>query len=160
MNKKNRVKLTEAERTRALEVKHDKRASKTIRNRSEILMLADESVGMPHTHEDIAKRVDVKLRTVTNVVRDFCEIGLEETIKFHTPSQPPRPAIVTGEIEARIIATACSEPPKGYARWSVRLLTDKLLELQILPEGSRETVRRTLKKLNLSLTLKNNGVSL
>jgi len=152
MNKKHRVKLTEVERKQAQAIKNDKRASKTIRNRSEILLLADESIGRPVTHEDIALRIGVKVRTVSNIVKDFCKLGLEETLKFHKPLNPPRPAIVTGEIEARIIATACGEPPKGYARWSVRLLTDRLLELEILTEGSRETVRRTLKKLNLNLT--------
>ena len=145
MNKKRRVRLSEAERKQVQEIKNDKRASKTIRNRSEILLLADESVGRPVTHEDIALRIGVKVRTVSNTVKDFCNIGLDEALKFHKPLNPPRPAIVTVEMEARIVATACGEPPKGYARWSIRLLTERLLELEILTEGSRETVRRTLK---------------
>ncbi|MGM1023708.1 MAG: hypothetical protein ACQEXV_25015 [Bacillota bacterium] len=59
---------------------------------------------------------------------------------------------MTGEVEARIIALACSEPPKGYARWTIRLLTRRVIELNILESVGRETIRTTLKKQNLSLT--------
>jgi len=151
LSQKNKVVLTDTQRKQAQKIKNDVSVSKTVRDRAMILLLADESVGTI-THESIAARVGVKSRTVSNVVRDFCKLGLEETLKFHKPKNPPNPPIVTGEKEARIIATACSKPPEGYAKWSIRLLTDKLVELEIFTEVSRETVRLTLKKLNLNLT--------
>lgn len=151
MNKKNRVMLTAEERKEAQEIKNNMRNSKTRRNRSEVLLLADESIGKPITHENIASRLGVTVRVISKIAKEFCEKGFEETMKIQHRAEPPRPSIVTGEIEARIIATACGEPPKGYARWTVRLLTAKVLELKILETGSRETVRRTLKKRNLSL---------
>jgi hypothetical protein len=89
-------------------------------------------------------------------IKQFCEEGLEATLRFKTPSEPNKKPIVNGEIEARIVARACGAPPEGYGRWTVRLLTNKI-SLDIAPGISRETVRRTLKKLNLSLISKNNG---
>jgi hypothetical protein len=152
MNKKHRVRLTAEEREEAQAIKNNMRNSKTRRNRSDVLLLADESIGKPITHENIALRLGVTVRVVSKIAKEYCEKGFEETMKIQCRTEPPRPSIVTGEIEARIIATACGEPPKGYARWTVRLLTEKVLELKILEKGSRETVRRTLKKRNLSLT--------
>jgi len=90
--------------------------------------------------------------SIWQTAKDFCENGIEQALSFQKPENPPHPPIVTGEKEARIIALACGEPPIGFSRWTVRLLTEKIVELSILPSASRETVRRTLKKLNLSLT--------
>jgi len=77
---------------------------------------------------------------------------LEGTIERRKRKTPPVAAKVTGEVEARIIALACSEPPEGYARWTVRLLADKSVELVYIDSISAMTVNRTLKKTNLSLT--------
>jgi len=71
------------------------------------------------------------------------------TFKHTKANNPP---IVTGDVEARIVALACGKAPDGFARWTVRLLTEKIVELNILEEVSRETVRTTLKKHDLSLT--------
>jgi hypothetical protein len=152
MAKKYRIRLSEAERKYTHGVQEDVTKSKTIRKRAEIVLLSDESVGKPMTQEQIGLRAGVTGITVLNTIKRVCDNGLERTLEYKKRTEPPRPGIVTGEIEARIVATACGEPPKGYSRWTVRLLTEKVLELSILTEGSRETVRRTLKKLNLSLT--------
>lgn len=104
------------------------------------------------TQEEIAARCGVSDVTVYHTVRDYCERGIEYALHFQKREKPPRPAIVTGEKEARIIALACGEPPAGFSRWTVRLLTEKVVELSIMPEVSRETIRRTLKKRNLNLT--------
>ncbi|WP_342593039.1 helix-turn-helix domain-containing protein [Paenibacillus silagei] len=84
--------------------------------------------------------------------RDYCTRGLEETLQYRRRAEPPRPSPITGEVEARIIALACSEPPKGYARWTIRLLTRRVIELNILESVGRVTIRTTLIKQNLSLT--------
>ncbi len=116
------------------------------------MLLADESTGKPALQKEIAARSGVSKVTVYHTLQDYCEQGIEYALKFKTPTQSSKKPIVTGEREARIVALACGEAPDGYARWTVRLLTEKVIELEILPSGSRETIRRTLKKLNLSLT--------
>ena len=70
-----------------------------------------------------------------------------------------RPVGLSGEQKAKITAVACSEPPEGYAKWSLRLLADRIVELDITDEISHTEVGRILKKMNCSLTEKNNGVS-
>jgi len=151
MEKKYSIGLSEAERKYAHGIKSNNKLSNTVRKRAEIILLSDESMGKPAKQEEIASRVGVTVITVYNTRKSMCSAGIEKTLRYQKPDTPPRPAIITGETEARIIAVACSEPPKGYSRWTVRMLTEKLIELRILSDGSRETVRRTLKKLNLSL---------
>ena len=152
MKKKYRVELTNVERTCAHDVLGSRETATGFRKRASILMMLDEGVGKPESHEMIAARCGVSTVTVWQTAKDYCENGIEHALTFQKPENPPRPAIVTGEKEARIIALACGEPPTGYSRWTVRLLTEKIVELSILPTASRETVRRTLKKLNLDLT--------
>lgn len=152
VNKKYIVSLTEAEKTFTHDVLNNPKTAKTYKKRANILLMADESVGKPATQAEIAARCGVSDVTIYHTLRDFCEHGLEYALTFNRPENPPRPPIITGEREARIIALACGEPPQGFSRWTVRLLTEKVVELSILPAASRETVRRTLKKLNLSLT--------
>lgn len=152
MNKKYEVYLNKEEQKIAQRIVEDKRTSKTYKRRANILLMADESKGKSATQKEIASRCGVSVVTVFHTLRDYCEQGIENALKFKTPTQPSKKTIVTGEREARIVALACGEAPNGYARWTVRLLTEKVLELEILPYGSRETIRRTLKKQNLNLT--------
>jgi len=150
--KKYRVELNGEERKTIMETSEAADTPKTIRKRCNTLLLADEVPGSVITQEEIAFRVGVSDVNVYQTVKDYCLYGLDYVLRRRTHAKPPRKPIVTGEKEARIIALACGEAPEGYARWTVRLLTEKVIELEILPMGSRETVRRTLKKLNLSLT--------
>ena len=152
MNKKYIVSLSAGDKSFVHDVLNSPKTAKTYKKRANILLMADESVGKPATQAEIAVRCGVSDVTIYHTLRDFCEHGSAYTLKFKTPENPPRPPIVTGEKEARIIALACGEPPQGFSGWTVRLLTEKVVELSILPVASRETVRRTLKKLNLSLT--------
>lgn len=152
MNKKYVVKLSEEERAYANKVLNGRETASSRRKRANVLLQADESVGKPMRQAEIAERCGVSDVTVYHTIRDYSEKGIEQTLSYAKRENPPRPAIVSGEKEARIVALACSEPPEGFGRWTVRLLTEKVVELRILPEVSRETVRRTLKKRNLSLT--------
>lgn len=152
MNKKYSVKLSDAEREYAQRIIRSERSSKSIKNRANVLLMRDEEAGNPATQAEVAKRCGVSEVTVYHTVRDFSVYGIEYALTFKKPEQAPRPAIVSGESEARIIALACSEAPEGFSRWTVRLLAEKIVELEILPAISRETVRRTLKKQNLNLT--------
>lgn len=151
MKKKYRVKLSEAEREEVQGVLNGEGTPSRYRKRANVLLQADENAGEPMTQAEIAVRCGVSDVTVYHTIRDYSERGIEATLHFEKRENAPRPAIVTGEKEARIIALACGEPPEGFSRWTVRLLTEKVVELSILPEASRETIRRTLKKRNFSL---------
>ncbi|MFK4304449.1 MULTISPECIES: helix-turn-helix domain-containing protein [unclassified Paenibacillus] len=152
MNKKYEIQLQAEERKWIEQLLHSDSTSKGIRNRCLVLLLADESQGEIPTHAEIARRAGVSQVTVHNTVRDYCTRGIQETLRYRERAEPARPSQVTGEVEARIVALACSEPPQGYARWTVRLLTRRVMELNILESVGRETIRTTLKKQGLSLT--------
>ena len=101
-------------------------------------------------NEDICKVLKIGMRTIDRVKKRFVEEGLESALKM-APTSRVYDKLVDGDMEAHLIALACGEPPNGFARWSLRLLADKLVELRITESISHETVRRTLKKTNLSL---------
>ncbi|HWR61063.1 MAG TPA: helix-turn-helix domain-containing protein [Clostridia bacterium] len=151
MNRKYIVVLTESERKQIQEIANSKTVSNTIRKRAHVLLLQDSAAGKPMKQEEVSIRCGVSVVTVYNTLKDYCTSGLEYALKFKR-TKATNPPIATGDIEARIIALACGEPPQGFSRWTVRLLTEKVIELKILESVSRETVRGTLKKHSLSLT--------
>lgn len=118
-----------------------------------ILLKADQSPEGPAWVDDaVAEAVEVSQPTVSRVRKQYFEEGLEAAINRRPPNREYHRKL-DGEQEARLVALACSEPPQGQARWSLRLLADKLVELEIVEEEvSYQTVRRTLKKTNLSPT--------
>lgn len=150
MRKKYFVKISKKEREYAQKLIASRNCSTRLKKRANVLLMRDEEAGRPATQEEIAKRCGVSSVTVYHTVRDYCEHGIEYALTAKRAENPPRPAIVDGEREARIIALACSEAPEGFSRWTVRLLTEKVVELQIVPSISRETIRRVLKKHNLN----------
>jgi len=101
-------------------------------------------------NEEVCKVLKIGMRTIDRVKKRFVEEGLEAALKM-APTSREYEKLVDGDMEAHLIALACGEPPKGYARWSLRLLADRLVELRIADNISYETVRRTLKKTNLNL---------
>lgn len=151
MNRKYVVELTSRERLTIFETVDAVDTPKTIRKRCNILLLADISAGRPMTQEEISVRCGVSDVCVYQTVKDYCMNGLDYVLRRRQHENPPRKPVVTGEDEARIIALACGEPPEGFSRWTVRLLTKRIVELQIVPSIGRETVRTTLKKHSLSL---------
>jgi len=131
------IALTEAEREYAQRIVNDKSTAETFKKRAQIILALDTTIGKPEAQAKVAQRVGVTTPTIFNTIRQFAEEGLEAALQFKTPSEPNKKPIVNGEIEARIIATVCGEPPKGFGRWTVRSLTDKV-ELDIAPGISRE----------------------
>ncbi len=130
-------------------VKTGKRAADT-RLRAQILLKADVGEGGPGwTDARIAEAFDVGLSTVHRQRQRLGEEGLEAALA-RKPSRQARPRKLDGEKEARLIAVACAKAPEGYARWTMRLLADRLVELKVVDAISDETVRRTLKKTNSS----------
>ena len=116
------------------------------------ILLASDRGNKYMTVAEIADTFNTTPTTVHNVRTSYVNRGLEATINRKKRETPPVPAKVTGDIEARIIALACGEPPEGYSRWSVRLIAEKCVELNYIDSISHMTVSRILKKTNLSLT--------
>ena len=113
--------------------------------RAQILLKADVN-GPNWTDERIAEAFSCRTRPVERLRQRLVEQGFEETLHRLERAQPPVDKLLTGEQEARIIATRLGPPPKGYANWTLRLLARKVVELEIVDSVSYETVRRTLKK--------------
>ena len=116
-----------------------------------ILLNCDQSQsrGDRRTSQEIAEVLQVSERKIDRVKRRFVEDGLEAALGGQ-PSQREYISKVDGDVEAHLIALSCSAPPGGHARWSLRLLADRAVELALVEEISHETVRRVLKKTNSS----------
>ena len=108
---------------------------------------------------DVAEALGITNRTIEHLKKRFVEDGLEAALERKPREKPPREVIFDGAFEARLIALACSDAPGGYLRWTVRLLADKAVELNLAPSVSHMTVQRVLKKTNLSLTSASTGKS-
>ncbi len=111
-----------------------------------ILLKADHAdAGPGWTDVAIAGALEVNLSTVRHVRRQFVQAGLAAALARKRPDRT-YPHRVDGDVEAQLIAVACSTPPAGQARWSLRLLADELVRLEVVEAISHETVRQTLKK--------------
>ncbi len=102
------------------------------------------------TNEEVCKVLKIGMRTIDRVKQRFVMEGLDAALGVAPTSRKYRKK-VDGETEARLISIACSEPPKGFGKWSLRLLADCMVELDYVEDISHETVRKVLKKTNLSL---------
>lgn len=146
MIKKYIVRLTDAERgILSAVVKKLKGSGQKVR-RAQILLQADVD-GPGWTDAKIAEAYRCRTKTVENIRQSLVERGFEVTLEGKRREQPPTPKALDGKQEAQIIATRLGPPPKGYANWTLRLLARKVVELAIVDSISRETVRRTLKKM-------------
>lgn len=161
MSPRYRVTLTEQERNEleALTKKGKTHARRFIHARALLLCDAGE-FGSPWSVADTAEALGVSSRTIEHLKKRFVEEGLEVALERKPRENPPREVRFDGAFEARLIAMACSDAPEGHARWTVRLLADKAVELNFAESVSHMTVQRVLKKTNLSLTSANTGKSL
>lgn len=144
--KKYKVTLTRSEEE-FLEgiTKKGKRSAMIMRN-AYILLNSNQSLGgKGEKDEDIANFLGITVRTVENIREKFVKDGFE-TALYGKPSTRKYKVKVDGDVEAHLLALSCSNPPKGYARWSLRLLSDKMVELKYADSISHETVRTVLKK--------------
>lgn len=124
------------------------------------LLLCDAGLhGPAWTVANVAEALGVTSRTIEHIKKRFVEDGLEAALERKKRETPPRAIIFDGEFEARLTALACSEAPEGHARWTVRLLADKAVELRFASSVSHMTAQRILKKANLSLTAVDTGKS-
>ena len=112
-----------------------------------ILLKADAADGGPAWPDvRIAEALEVSTDTVARVRQRFVEQGLEAALVRKPQQRPSRQRVLDGRAEARLIALACSAPPEGCKEWTMRMLADRLVELEVVPAVSSETVRRALKK--------------
>jgi transposase len=116
-----------------------------------ILLKADAGPDGPAwTDARIAEAFEVDVSTVERLRQRCVEQGPDAALGRKRQGRPSRPRALDGKAEARLIALACSQPPAGRVRWTLRLLADKLVELEIVETVSTETIRRTLKKTSSS----------
>ncbi len=124
------------------------------------LLLVDAGPeGPAWTVANTAEAMGVTPRTIEHLKKRFVEEGLERALTRKKAEKPPREVTFGGEFEAHLIALACTEPPEGRARWTVRLLAEKAVELDLAPSVSHMTVQRILKKTNFDLTAERTGRS-
>ena len=157
VNEKYVVRLSADERAR-LEglTRSGKGAAQTLRH-AWILLKADAGEGGPAWSDDqIRAAFEVGLSTIARVRRAYVDEGLEAAL-HRRPSGRVYARKVDGAVEARLIALACGEPPAGQGRWTLQLLADKLVELEVVDAISYETVRRVLKKTSSSRGRRSSG---
>ena len=147
-----RVTLTEDERRDLEALTHSGKTSAPKFIHARALLLCDSGPhGNPWKVADVAAALGVTTRTIEHLKERFVEEGIEAALERKPRSGLPQ-ITYDGAFDARLTALACSPAPDGRARWTVRLLADKLVELKIAPKVSVMTVQRALKKTNLSLT--------
>ena len=151
MKQKYFVKLTETERSQLKEMISSGEASARQIRRAYILLKSDCSDEGPNwNYRAICEAYDVSSLTVYNVRKNYVEGGLKRAILRKKPDRVYERRL-DGKGEARLVALACSAPPDGYESWSLRLLQDRLIRLEVVESISHETIRQTLKKTSSSL---------
>ncbi len=161
MPKKYCIKLTEVEREELEAVTRKQRAAAMRKLRAQIFLLCDENRdGGPLKDTEIAEKVDMAVSSIERLRKQCHEQGPLESLERKKRDTPPVLPKVDGELEAKITALACSPAPEGRARWTLRLLADRVIELEFIDEISHQTIGRALKKTNCSLIAKNTGASL
>jgi hypothetical protein len=149
------VDLTETERAELREIISKNKAQRSTIINAYVLLKADRTCGW--TNANIAAAYEVSTKKVEQLKKRFVEEGFE-TALYRKPVTNAHRRKITGDEEAHLIALYCSQAPEGQERWTLRMLAAKMVELDIIDSVSHETIRRTLKKMNLNLGKRKNGV--
>lgn len=144
------VELTSEERAQLEQLLRKGKVAAYRQRHARILLLADQGSSIKGTMSDsaIAQAVSCGMATVERVRKRFVLEGLQAALGRKNRTNYSRR--IDGDAEAHLIALACSDPPEGRERWTLRLLADKMVELEVVEHCSKDTVHRTLKKTNLS----------
>ena len=143
---KYKVTLTKDERGELESIiKKGSHTSQKFRNAFVLLNCDEGEYSEKATNSEISKILKVGMRTIDRIKKRFVEDGFDAVLERKSTSREYEKK-ADGDFEARLIALSCSEPPKGFSRWSLRLLADKIVELKIVDSVSHETVRTVLKK--------------
>lgn len=145
MLKKYIVRLTDEEREALQRVVGKFKGSSRKVRRAQVLLKADAD-GPGWTDARIAEAFGCRTKTVENIRERFVTEGFQITLDGQPRLKPPCPKLLDGEQEAKVIALRLGPPPPGFANWSLRLLAERVVALEIVESISHETVRRTLKK--------------
>ena len=141
------VRLSAEERQTLEAVIHKGTHAASLTLKARILLKADISgAGEGWSDGHIAKALDTSATTIHRTRQRLVEEGFEAVLRRKPRERPSIPRIFDGEKEARLVALACSQPPEGHAKWSLRLLEEKVVELEIVARASDNTIGRTLKK--------------
>lgn len=146
MQKKYIVRLTDEERGILKSVVKKLKGSSQKVRRAQILLKADTD-GPNWTDRQIAEAFSCRTKTVENIRQKLVTEGFAASLNRQKRDKPPRRKSLDGEQEAKVIALRLGDPPPGYANWSLRLLAEKVVELEIVDSISHETLRKTLKKM-------------
>ena len=156
--KKYVVQLSAEERERLEALIHTGKSSARMLTRARILLKADVSeAGEGWSDSAISAALDTSVNNVARTRQQLVEEGFEATLSRKYSPNSARPRIFDGAAEAKLIALACSPAPEGFARWTLRLLEEKVVELNIVEKASDNTIGRTLKKTLLDRTAGGNG---
>jgi transposase len=152
MGKHRQIQLTQDERTQLEQLIRGGEAPARTNRRARVLLLSDRSQGQRRTDGEVAAAALCSLSTVRNVRRRYLDEGLgpEGAPALEDKPRPGAAPKITGEIEAQLVTLACSTPPRGEARWTLRLLAKRLIELGDVDYVSHVTVREVLKKTGSS----------
>ncbi len=151
MKKKYIVTLTKEERRMLQEMLSRGKAAARKLMHARILLKADVAAGGPGWNDEaLVEALEVGRATVERVRKEFVEEGLEAALERRKPRRQYRRKL-DGDGEAHLVALACQKPPEGRSRWTLKLLADRMVQLEYVEEISYQTVRRTLKKTNSSL---------
>ena len=151
---KYRVELTESQKRRLGEVANRGRSpARTVKRALALL-----KVGEGQTDDQVAEALSISSRTVIRIRKRFCEDGLESAL-----TERPRPGKkrrLDERAEAHLVAIACSDPPEGHTHWTLKMLAERMVELDYVDSVARETVRQSLKKTNSNRGRRKSGASL
>jgi len=145
MNKKYVVRLSDAERRVCDDVIQKSKGKSQKARRARILLKADAD-GPAWTDDKISEAFGCRVQTVENVRKRFVTESFELALEGQKRKMPPTAPILDGAAEAKVIALRLGKPPAGYGRWTLRLLAEQVVELEIVASISHETIRTTLKK--------------
>src|SRR5215472_10224469 len=148
------VDLTDAERAELREIISKNKAKRSTIINAYILLKADSTSGW--TNADITAAYEVSTKKVEQLKKRFVEQGFEAAL-YRKPVTNAHRRKITGDEEAHLIALCCRQAPEGRERWTLRMLADKMVELDVIASVSHETIRRTLKKVNLNPGKRKNG---
>ena len=149
------VDLIDTERAALREIISKNKAKRSTIINAYILLKADRTCGW--TNADIAAAYEVSTKKVEQLKKRFVEEGLEAAL-YRKPVTNVHRRKITGDEEAHVIALYCSQAPEGHERWTLRLLAEKMVELDLVDSVSHETIRRTLKKMHVNPGKRKHGV--
>jgi len=150
-NQKYSVKLTTLQRKELEKIKSSKSAKELTKKHAKILLYLDENEKNQLTVFETAHKVKLHFKNIYKIRKQFATEGIERALNRKKRETPPVPAKITGDVEAHIIATACSSVPEGRKAWTLQMIADKIVLNGLLERVSDVSIMRVLKKHNISL---------